>query len=337
MDVDRRGRLFSAKLSALVTSNFEEARTGSQGSTRGVALGVGAALIQETTAWVLVEEKPERGLGVALTWAIRHGASHLHLLVPAHGGQVARRAAEFAIDISVWTTTKNPESLELLPVLPEQCAPEPSVDERHLAFVDLIADSGADVVIEHGVVCGEVRGLEVCRVVNDEITGECRLEVGVGVHDREAFGLMHGDIPTPNSLRRIAEVVARHRRPGADLHPLNRLGAERALRAHLIQEPSLVGATYLQWAAPATPRPNLKDPMPCVAIGNGNHGQPLVVVCSTGIDVDVVPFAADARTFHGSPDTELVIAVPERDATSLTRQLAATLRHPARVIGLPSS
>jgi hypothetical protein len=80
---------------------------------------------------------------------------------------------------------------------------------------------------------------------------------------------------------------------------------------------------------------NLKDPVPCVAIGSGNEGQPLLVVCSTGIDIDVVPFAVDARLFHGSAETELVIAVPERDATSLTKQLAGTLRHPARVIGLP--
>ncbi|MFM8381780.1 MAG: hypothetical protein ACKOA6_07250, partial [Actinomycetota bacterium] len=113
-------------------------------------------------------------------------------------------------------------------------------------------------------------------------------------------------------------------------------GAERALRARLIAEPSLVDASFLRWAAPATPRPNLKDPVPCVAVGDSRSGQPVVVVCSTGVDIDVVPFAGEARLFHGAPDTELVIAVPERDATSLTRQLAGTLRHPARVVGLAS-
>jgi hypothetical protein len=335
-----RGRLYGAKLSALVRSHFGELRTEDNIPISAVGLGVGAALSQGSTAWVLVEDKPERGLGVALTWAIRHGASRLHVLVPQSGGLVARRAAEFTIDISVWSMisdlgTDRAGSLELQATSPEHLTDEASVDDRHLKFVDLIIESGADVVIEHGVVCGEVRGLEVCRVITDAVTGECRLEVGVGIHDREAFGLMHGDIPTLDSLRRITNVVAGHRRFGADPHPLNRLGAERALRSQLIAEPSLVGATALRGAAPATPRFNLKDPVPCVAVGTGNEGQPLIVVCSTGIDIDVVPFAADARLFHGTPETELVIAVPERDATSLTQQLAGTLRNPARVIGMP--
>lgn len=334
MDADRRGRLYGAKLSALVKNHFGQIFDENDETSQVVVLGVGAALVQGSTAWVLVEDKPERGLGVALTWALRHLASHLHVLVPNNGGHLARRAAEFAIDISVWAMADGLNSMDLVAASPAPLFEEPSVDERHRSFVDLIMDSGADVVIEHGVVCGEVRGLEVCRVVTDLITGECRLEVGVGAHDREAFGLMHGDKPTPDSLRRIADVVARHRSPGADPHPLNRLGAERALRSRLIEEPELVEARYLRRAAPATPRPNLKDPTPCVAVGEGKNGQPVVVVCSTGIDIDVVPFAADARTFHGLPGTDLIIAVPERDATSLTRQLADTLRHPARVIGL---
>lgn len=347
MDADRRASLFSAKLAALVKNNFGAVgRAGDAASdalghavspSHAIGLGVGAALFHSSTAWVLVEEKPERGLGVALTWALRHEATHLHVLVSDGAGQLARRAGEFAADISVWSIEGGSTSNELVMATSEPLADEPCVDQRHVSFVDLMLDCGVDVVIEHGVVCGEVFGLEVCRVVTDEITGECRLEVGVGAHDREAFGLMHGDIPTPDSLRRIADVVARHRRPGADPHPLNRLGAERALRSRLMQEPGLVDAQYLRWAAPAAPRPNLKDPMPCVAVGDGRDGQPVVVVCSTGIDIDVVPFAADARLFHGNPDTELVIAVPERDATKLTRQMAGALRHPARVIGLPSA
>lgn len=332
MAADRRGRLYGAKLSALVKNNFGLDPSVDVDSESGIALGVGAALVRGSTAWVLVEEKPERGLGVALTWALRHGASQLHLMVPDGGGALARRSAEFAPDVTVWSLSGG--SLELQTVPAEPLRDEPPVDERHLAFVDLITESGADVVIEHGVVSGEVRGLEVCRVVTDQVTGECRLEVGVGSHDREAFGMMHGETPTRDSLRRITRVVAKHRESGADPHPLNRLGAERALRSQLIHDPQLVGAEVLRGAAPATPRPNLKDPVPCVAVGNGINGQPMVVVCSTGIDIDVVPFAADARLFHGAPDTELVIAVPERDATSLTRQLAASLRYPARVIGL---
>ena len=52
--------------------------------------------------------------------------------------------------------------------------------------------------MEHGVLLGEVDGLEVCRVVL--VDGVAHLEVGVGRHDREAFALMHGDVPPAEAL-----------------------------------------------------------------------------------------------------------------------------------------
>ena len=326
----------------MVEANFPGSlRTRDGVVERRVPLGVGAALVRGTIAWVLVEDRPDRGLGVALTWALRQSADQLHVLVPHSAGHLARRATQFDLDITVWSMAEGGRDLSLHAARAEPLPDEVAVDPRYLSFVDVIMDSGADVVIEHGVVCGEVRGLEVCRVVTDPVTDDIRLEVGVGAHDREAFGLLHGDTPTADSLRRIVDVVATHRLADADPHPLNRLGAERALRSRVIAEPSLIDAEYLRWAAPATPRANLKDPIPCVAVGDTIHGRPLVAVFSSGVDIDVVPFAADARLFHAAPATdpaaELVIVVPERDATTLTKQLAATLRNRARVIGLPSA
>jgi len=161
--------------------------------------------------------------------------------------------------------------------------------------------------------------------------------VGVGEHDREAFAMMHGDTPTAASLKRIVDVVARHRSTGADPHPLNRLGAERALRHRVIADPAAIGASDLRAVASPTPRPNLKDPIPCVAVGTTSAGAPLVAVFSTGIDLDVVPFAADARAFHeptiGEP-AELVIVVPLRDVSPVTVRMADLLLRPARIIGL---
>jgi len=93
----------------------------------------------------------------------------------------------------------------------------------------------------------------------------------------------------------------------------------------------------LRAVASPTPRPNLKDPIPCVAVGTTSAGTPLVAVFSTGIDLDVVPFAADARAFHeptiGEP-AELVIVVPLRDVSPVTVRMADLLLRPARIIGL---
>lgn len=58
---------------------------------------------------------------------------------------------------------------------------------------------------------------------------------------------------------------------------------------------------------------------------------PVVVACSVGIDLELVPAAADVRAVH-SPDARLVLALPERDAVPVTRRLAASLVRPAEVV-----
>ena len=332
LDQEARARLLSLKLRALVADGFGDRDLG---NAQVVPLGAAAALMVDGDAFVLVDERPERGLGVALAWATKNSATNVHVLAERATSTLARRAAEFDLSISVWHV----DGRTLIPAIAAPLAPEPNVPASHRVFASVIEAAGADVVTEHGVLCGEVRGLEVCRVVTDEHTGIDRLEVGVGAHDREAFGLMHGETPTAESLRRIVNVVRRHRAPGADPHPLNRLGAERALRARVIDDPSLIGLMRLVSSAPAEPRPNLKDPIPCVALGETAEGGRVVTVFSSGIDLDVVPFAADARLFHGSADpslleSEVMIVVPERDLSPVTMRVASLLRHPARIVGV---
>jgi hypothetical protein len=150
---------------------------------------------------------------------------------------------------------------------------------------------------------------------------------------------MHGAVPTREALAGVVEAVAVHRRPGAPPHPLRRLGAERRVRAELIADPGLVGCEVLAVAPPPVPRPNLKDPVPCVATGLDLEGRPVVVVCSVGIDLDLVPFAADARAavagaVGAMSSPRLVLAVPPRDDHPVTRALAARLRQPAEVVGV---
>jgi hypothetical protein len=328
MDPEVRARLLGLKLHALVREHFGDMEPDAQ-----AGLSVGAASSHGDTAWVLVEERTERALGVALAWASKRGSKVVHILASDHTGTLARRATHFVTDLKVWKV----DGIAIAPSAPDSLSAEPAPSPDHLVFVDTIRKSGADVVIEHGVITGEVVGLEVCRVVDDPVTGAHRLEVGVGEHDREAFAMMHGDTPTTASLKRIVDVVARHRSTGADPHPLNRLGAERALRHRVIADPAAIGASDLRAVASPTPRPNLKDPIPCVAVGTTSAGTPLVAVFSTGIDLDVVPFAADARAFHeptiGEP-AELVIVVPLRDVSPVTVRMADLLLRPARIIGL---
>ena len=324
-DPQRRTALLGVKLGALVRDHADG------GPAVLGSFGAGAALTRDGEAWVLADERPERILGPALAWARQQGLGDaVNVLVddPVAAGIVARRAAYFTTPPRVWRV----EGRALVPADPVPFdPPQPVVDDR-LSLVSLIEEAGAEPVMEHGIVAGEVAGLEVCRAVIDPDLDVTRLEVGVGAHDREAFLLVHGNVPPAEALADVVAKVAEHRRPGADPHPLNRLNAERLLRWRLIEQPHLVGALVLEAAPPPVPRANLKDPVPCVALGVDSAGEPVVVVSSVGIDLDVVPFAADARSAMGLDGSRLLLAVPERDDHPVTRALAAKLRDPAEVV-----
>lgn len=322
-DPTRRSQLLGLKLAALVRDHCGQHGT----ITPGVWPG-GAALLRDGEAWVLAEDEPSRALGRALAWARQQGAAQLNLLVEESVGMLARRASYFVDAPHVWRVSGR----TLIAADPEPHEPVPALDPELASLAPLIESAGAMPLVERGVLVGEVEGLEVCRATRDEHSGVCRLEVGVGAHDREAFQMVHGDVPTPEALRMVIDAVAPHRQPGAEPHPLNRLAAERAIRALLVREPALVGARFLSPVDPPTPRTSVKDTVPCVSAGESESGEPVVVVCSTGIDLDVVPWAADARAALGDPGARLLIVLPERDAVSVTRALAGALRVPAVVV-----
>ncbi len=95
--------------------------------------------------------------------------------------------------------------------------------------------------------------------------------------------------------------------------------------------PAAVGCATLTTAPPPVPRANLKEPVPCVAVGDTTAGTPAVVVCSSGIDLDLIPFAADARLAL-DPAARLIVVVPPADRHPVTLALAERLRDPASVI-----
>ncbi|MGH9186172.1 MAG: hypothetical protein ACRD0U_10225, partial [Acidimicrobiales bacterium] len=203
-----------------------------------------------------------------------------------------------------------------------------------LASSSMLTDLGAEVVIEHGVVTGQILGLVIARVVLDD-RGMARLEVGVGRHDREAFALIHGDQPNRDAVADVADAVRRVRHAGGPEHPLRHLAAGAWLRDVVVAKPDLAGAVTLDRIEGPAPRNSLKDVVPAAAAGQAADGQPLVVVCSVGVDVDLVPWAADARAGHDA-SARLVLVVPERDDHALTRALARTLREPAQVVTAPN-
>lgn len=324
----QRSKLLGIKLRALVREHLD-----AESIAEPASFPPGAAVVHDDAAWVLLDTDNEHRLGAALAWMLSVDAPVLHVIADRPSATLTRRAAGFTCPITVWRADGR-KLVHFEPDEPITLAEPPAVPAHHDELRDLIVEGGATPVVENGVLTGEVRGLEVCRVVDDASLDAVRLEVGTGVHDREMFQMIHGDVPTVESLRRIVDAVLEHRQPGVQQHPLSRLGAERMLRWELEQDPSRVGAVALAPAEPPEPRPNLKDPAPCVAHGTDADGGLVVVVCSVGVDVELVPYAADAyaaavRANAGSGDVRLVLATPERDRFPIIAKMADLLTVPA--------
>ena len=297
--------------------------------------GQAVGLVIDDVAWVLVTGNYERSLGPALMWALRKNATSLKLLLNERAGELARIATHFDFAIEVFEV----DAAGVARVAVPKDATKIEVSVADEMFADFIKSAGADVVREHGVISGEVCGLEVCRVVRAtsasdlDGAGESELEIGVGAHDRETFKLLHGRTATVESLRKVIAEVAARRAVGAQVHPLNQLARERMLRHYVCLSPQLVGAKSLQPAQPPIARTNLKDVVPCCAVGVSLTGEKMVVIFNVGVDPDVVSFGADARgQINASAD--LVFAMPKRDIVPAVEQIAQMLRRPARFVGV---
>jgi hypothetical protein len=261
-----------------------------------------------------------------MVWAGRRDARELHVLVDDSRSDPDQTAAEWSVPPIVWVV----EGRTVTPAVPAPPPAPAAPPAPAMAFAGLLTAGGADPVVEWGVLVGEVLGLEVARVVDDGVAW--RLEVGVGCLDRGARAEMRPHQIGREAVAEVVRVVRDRRRPGVPRHPANTLARERWLRAAVIADPSLVGMSELTPVPPPLPGRGLRQGTAAPAAGTDPSGRHAIVVCSTGVDVDVVPTAADARRAHGRPDDRLVIAVPRGDDYPVTRALAASLRHPAEVV-----
>jgi len=332
---DRQPPLHAAKLRALTRDALGIQLDRVTGTSDG-ALGWAASGHESTTqrrttdgaiAVSLIERRPEAGLGQLLAIMKRRRCTRGLVLCVTGAELVARRAELFDLDIGVHaidgTSTRRVSATEDPPMAP----PPPEA----LGWVDVIESAGADVVVEHAVVSAEVNGLEVARVVIDEFG--TRLEVGISTDDRAMFSMLHGHMSPPDALKKVIGIVAEHRRLGADRHPLNQLSRSRLLRSWLVADPKRLGLSTLAPAPAPTPRANLNDVVPAAAVGIDHDGDEHVVVSSTGVDLELIPFAAHARSVL-SKVAKLIVVVPDRDVVAFTTWAAQQLTNPARIFGI---
>lgn len=347
---ERRRALLGIKLNALVSAHLGRAI-----DATATGFGVGSALVTDSAAWLIADGDARRTLGPAVAWAIRNDATSVDLIVERDGALLARRAQGFDFPISIWFA----EERTLLPVVAEPAdSPEvPSAD--HVALIELIDRAGAQPHVERGVVTGEVRGLEVCRVVDEPTTGNFAelsdvptaasvapddaelaarlagreadgviLEVGVGANDREAFQMLHGHLPTVEALAGVVAAVTEHRSAAAGQHPLNRMAPERFLRWRVEQDPSCVGLTEVTQIDPPVDRLSMKHNEACVSTGVDEQGRQIAVVFSAGVDLDLVAFVADVIVNLADDIERVLVVLAPKDLLPITQDIAQLLRRP---------
>jgi hypothetical protein len=293
-----------------------------------------AAARSGDTASVLLAAATPAAMAGALAWAQREGADRLVLFCDEGpgAGTLARQAVAWRFSVEVRTVV---EATSVPAVADAVAVPAPAPTAPDLEA--LLHDRGLEVVDEHGVVRGEVLGLEVARIVEWPVElggdGALHLEAGVGRFDRDAAAAMHGGEPAAAALDRAVRTVRAHRFPGAPTHPLSLLARDRWLRAILVADPGPVGAVELSPVATTMERRNVRDPAPAAAVGRTADGEAIVVVTAIGADLSLVPVADDTRRLH-APSARLVLAVPRRDVLPALGRLADELEHPAAVVGV---
>jgi len=111
VDTERRSRLLALKLRALIREHL-----GLSGDPDGrvEVFAPGAAFITNDAVWLLIDGNAARALGGVLAWGTKFELP-IHLVVENDSGLLARRAALFDVDITVW----HADERVLLPALAE--------------------------------------------------------------------------------------------------------------------------------------------------------------------------------------------------------------------------
>lgn len=322
LDPARRAGLERARALAIARDHFGVA----DGEVAAAPFGVAVADAQRTV--VVVSSDDLAVLGGVLVWLNRREVTAADVVFAEHAGVHARRLAVLAHAASAWSL----DGTSVSPAKPAPIDAPREVEGDVSGLVALIERSGGRAVTEDGIVRAEYLGLEVGRVVYGD--GGPVLEVGVGRFDREAAALLHSGTGAEPSLNRVLDQVREHRRPGAPGHPIGRLARERWLRESLWRDRSAVGVVDAEFVEPIPPRRSLLDVVPAAMVGRDvrDGGRSVLVVCSVGADLGLVPACADLVAVH-QPD-EVRIALPERDHLPYLDALLASLPVAAAVVGV---
>ncbi|CAI8383772.1 MAG: Uncharacterised protein [Acidimicrobiales bacterium AG-410-I20] len=320
IEPERRAELLRGKLLAIVESaGYEIADSDDKNQTHD------SALLTKDNCWLLVnDETPQSALGKGILLLSRHPHLELCLIFEdaISAGVAARQAAGLNIRCKVMllhnqTLTQVdpssfPKPFEIIPISEE--------------FLSVCEAAGVSVICENGTWRGEILGLEVVRLEGENI------QIGVGRFDREAGELLNYERSLFDQLVSASNQIRSQRNAEAGSHPLATLARERWLRHSLLEDPSVVGLKDVEPIDSVHERENLRDPFPAAAIGKDEDQKKVLVVCSVGVDIALVPLTAELSQIH-LPD-RIVIVLPPKDLLPVIHTISEFLKVPSSLIGI---
>ncbi len=336
---ERRARLLAAKLAAIVRDAMPGRRhePGSfpPGAALSPATGRGCCSTPSIDDGI--------GLGAAIIWALRNGAAELDLVADdALGDRRPSRRRVPPADPRLGARRHRTAS----PCRRPRFAAPSRPTAAHLALVDDIEAAGA--VGGRRARRGHRRGARARGVPRRRRRHRRRCRRAARGRRRSARpgGVRDHPRRRPDTRGARRRRRRRGRGPLARTRPVTRSTAWR--RSGCCAGASNRSRGSSAWRRCARPSRRCRaaassTDRPCTAAGRRLDGSPVVIVCSVGVDLDVIPYAADARLAAveagvgrgglGSP-AETVVVLPERDLLPVTAELASQLRHSVSLLGL---
>ena len=320
IEPERRAELLRGKLLAIVKSaGYLVEDPGSENETHD------SALLTQDNCWLLVnDETPQSALGKGILLLSRH--PHLELCLIFEDATSAGIAARQATGLNIKCKVMLLHDESLAQVQPSSFPKPFEATPASKEFLKICQSAGVSTIYENGTWRGEILGLEVVRLEGENI------QIGVGRFDREAGELLNYEKSRSDQLVAASNQVRSQRNAEAGSHPLATLARERWLRHSLLEEPSLVELTDLEPIDLVHERENLRDPFPAAAIGKDEDQRKVLVVCSVGIDIALVPLVAETSQVH-LPD-RIVLVLPPKDLLPVIHTISKFLKVPSSLIGV---
>ena len=194
IDGERRSELNQRKLESLLRTTFPDS-TFEQVKTQS-----GALRSNNKAQYLYAPSEKVSPLAFALTF-LEKGAV-INIILDELDPLLLHQALGLHSDIRFWVVEKD----QLIPHPESKTAEKPEKPVVNETVVSLLLENGCDVIREHDAVRGEIKGLEVARIIKD-FDNESNVQIGVGHYDQEAHKLVDwGESPDEKLARVVSEV-----------------------------------------------------------------------------------------------------------------------------------